>query len=77
MPVVSKAQNAAMHAAAEGRSTLGIPASVGKDFVNASKGESVKSLPNRVKRRKATPDRVQQAFDTGRISETQRRKMMG
>ena len=77
MPVVSQAQSRAMHAAAEGRSTLGIPASVGRDFVTASHGESIKSLPHRVKKRKTTPDRVKQAFDTGRISETQRRKMMG
>ena len=47
MPVVSKAQNAAMHAAAQGNSTLGIPKSVGQDFVNASHGESVSSLPQR------------------------------
>lgn len=45
MPVVSKAQNAAMHAAAAGKSTLGIPKSVGADFVAASHGLSVKKLP--------------------------------
>ena len=45
MPVVSKAQNAAMHAAEEGHSTLGIPASVGKEFVEASHGMDVKGLP--------------------------------
>jgi hypothetical protein len=49
MPVVSKAQNAAMHAAAEGRSTLGIPASVGKEYVAASHGISVNKLPRHVK----------------------------
>jgi hypothetical protein len=43
MPAVSKAQNAAMHAAAEGHSTLGIPKSVGKEFVNAT--GSTKGLP--------------------------------
>jgi len=47
MPVVSKAQNAAMHAAAQGRSTLGIPKSVGQDFVSASHGMSIKALPER------------------------------
>ena len=45
MPMRSKAQNAAMHSAAEGKSTLGIPASVGRDFVSASHGMSVKKLP--------------------------------
>lgn len=45
MPVVSQQQNKAMHAAAEGHSTLGIPKSVGQDFVNASHGTSVKALP--------------------------------
>lgn len=48
MPVVSQQQNAAMHAAAQGHSTLGIPASVGKDFVNASHGMHVSALPQRV-----------------------------
>ncbi len=48
MPFKSKQQAKAMFAAAEGKSTLGIPKTVGKDFVNASKGESVKALPKRV-----------------------------
>src|SRR5690348_11690081 len=48
MPMLSKAQNAAMHAAAQGKSTLGIPKSVGQDFVSASHGESVSALPQRV-----------------------------
>lgn len=47
MPMQSKAQNAAMHAAAAGNSTLGIPKSVGQDFVNASHGENVKALPQK------------------------------
>jgi hypothetical protein len=38
MPVVSQAQRAAMHAAAEGKSTLGIPKKVGKEFVAADTG---------------------------------------
>jgi hypothetical protein len=50
MPAVSKAQNAAMHAAAEGHSTLGIPKKVGKDYSAATK--SVKGLPEYVHRRK-------------------------
>ena len=35
MPIVSRAQNAAMHAAAAGKSTLGIPKKVGAEFVAA------------------------------------------
>lgn len=52
MPAVSKAQNAAMHAAASGHSTLGIPKSVGKDFVAATHGHKVSRLPEYVHRRK-------------------------
>lgn len=51
-PAVSQAQNRAMHAAAEGRSTLGIPKSVGQDFVDATHGHKVSSLPARVRRKK-------------------------
>lgn len=47
MPSVSKAQNAAMHAAAEGKSTLGIPQSVGREFTDAQAPGSVKKLPER------------------------------
>jgi hypothetical protein len=36
MPVVSQAQRRAMYAAAEGKSTLGIPKKVGKDFIAAT-----------------------------------------
>ena len=46
MPMLSKAQNAAMHAAASGNSTLGIPKRVGQEFVNA--GPAGKTLPERV-----------------------------
>jgi hypothetical protein len=45
MPVVSQAQNAAMQAAKAGHSTIGIPASVGRKFVAASKGLDVGKLP--------------------------------
>jgi hypothetical protein len=38
MPPVSQAQRKAMRAAASGRTTLGIPKSVGKDFSKADKG---------------------------------------
>jgi hypothetical protein len=37
-PPVSQAQRAAMHAAAQGHSTIGIPKSVGKEFSNADPG---------------------------------------
>lgn len=54
MPMLSKAQNAAMHAAAEGESTIGIPKSVGQEFVQASHGENVKALPeHKTQKRKA------------------------
>ena len=48
MPDASKAQRGAMFAAASGKSTLGIPAKVGKDFIAADKGIDVKKLPQRV-----------------------------
>ena len=47
MPIKSKAQMGAMYAAAEGKSTLGIPKKVGKEFVAAGKAQ--KNLPSRVK----------------------------
>lgn len=47
MPAVSKAQNAAMQAAASGHSTLGIPQSVGQEFAGAEKPGMVKALPAR------------------------------
>jgi phosphate starvation-inducible protein PhoH len=45
MPAKSQAQFRAMEAAAHGKSTLGIPATVGKDYVAATK--NVKALPKR------------------------------
>ena len=47
MPIESKAQQRAMYAAAAGKSTLGIPKKVGKEFVAAGKAKS--KLPERVK----------------------------
>jgi len=38
MPPVSEKQRLAMYAAAAGRSTLGIPRAVGREFVAADKG---------------------------------------
>lgn len=50
MPIQSKAQQRAMHAAASGHSTLGIPKKVGKEFVSAGPAKS--KLPDYVHRRK-------------------------
>jgi hypothetical protein len=47
MPIKSKAQLGAMYAAAEGKSTLGIPKKVGKEYIAA--GPVKKNLPARVK----------------------------
>lgn len=47
MPIKSKAQERAMHAAAAGKSTLDIPKKVGKEFIAA--GPAKKNLPERVK----------------------------
>jgi hypothetical protein len=50
---VSQAQRAAMHAAAEGHSTLGIPKSVGKEFSEADKPGKLRARKHRkAKRRK-------------------------
>lgn len=46
MPIQSKAQQGAMYAAAAGKSTIGIPKKVGKEFVKA--GMASKNLPNKV-----------------------------
>ena len=51
MPIKSNAQLGAMYAAAEGKSTLGIPKKVGKEFVKA--GKSKPNLPNKVQKRAA------------------------
>ena len=51
MPIQSKAQQGAMYAAAEGKSTLGIPKKVGKEFVKA--GPATNILPNKVNKRAA------------------------
>ena len=51
MPYKSKAQQGAMYAASEGKSTLGIPKKVGKAFVKA--GPASNKLPNKVPKRSA------------------------
>lgn len=50
MPIVSQAQRGAMYAAKEGKSTIGIPQSVGADFVAA--GPASSSLPAKVSHKK-------------------------
>lgn len=47
MPIESKAQQRAMYAAAAGKSNIGIPKKVGKEFVKA--GPAKKNLPERAK----------------------------
>lgn len=47
MPPKSQAQRKAMHAAAHGKSNLGIPKKVGKEFVKSDKGGK---LPPRKKK---------------------------
>lgn len=51
MPVVSKQQQKAMYAAAEGKSTLGISKKVGNEFVKAGKAKP--NLPQKVTKRAA------------------------
>lgn len=58
MPVRSKAQNAAMHAAAEGKSTLNIPKSVGEEFIADQAPGSVKRLPDLVKKPARMPGKM-------------------
>jgi hypothetical protein len=49
MPYKSKDQQAAMYAAAAGKSTIGIPKKVGKEFVKA--GPAKANLPQKVMKR--------------------------
>ena len=51
MPIKSEQQMKAMYAAAAGKSTIGIPKKVGKEFVKA--GPASKNLPNKVQKRAA------------------------
>jgi hypothetical protein len=52
MPPVSEKQRKAMGAAASGRSTLGIPKSVGKEFIKADKGGKLPRISRKAKRSK-------------------------
>lgn len=51
MPSTSEKQRRAMQAAAHGHSTLGIPESVGKEFVAADKKAGKRRLPAKKKSR--------------------------
>ncbi len=48
MPFQSQQQAKAMFSAAAGNSNIGIPKKVGQEFVNASKGEKVSTLPQEI-----------------------------
>jgi len=54
IPIVSENQRKAMYAAAAGKSTLGIPKSVGKEFVAA--GPASPSLPKKAPKDKPLGD---------------------
>lgn len=70
MPPVSKAQNAAMQAAAAGKSTLGISKDVGEEFTEDMGGGDVKALPKR-----KTNKREDRLRALGRISDKQAAKL--
>lgn len=59
MPSTSERQRRAMAAAAQGKSTIGIPKSVGKEFMKADEGGK---LPKR-KRKKTLDDHIKDSFD--------------
>lgn len=59
MPSVSEQQRKAMFAAASGKSTLGIPKAVGKDFANADPGGK---LPAKVKDGKPAKSRSERWY---------------
>jgi hypothetical protein len=51
MPIKSEQQQKAMYAAAAGKSTLGIPKKVGKEFIKAGKAQA--NLPKTVMKKAA------------------------
>jgi GMP synthase-like glutamine amidotransferase len=71
MPMESKAQNAAMHSAAAGKSTIGIPKTVAKKFVAESHGQNVKKLPKHVRKT------AKNAMKRGMISEKAAKRHLG
>jgi len=60
MPPVSQAQRGAMFAAAAGKSTLGIPKKVGKEFVAADPGGK---LPSVAPKRRGGIDQLRSGHD--------------
>jgi hypothetical protein len=68
---VSKAQNAAMHAAAAGKSTMGIPKKVGQEYAKGAHGKSMKNLPKHVQKK------ASKAIKRGLISEKAAKRHLG
>jgi hypothetical protein len=52
MPITSKAQQRAMHAAASGKGKAGIPKKVAKKFIESTPKKAYASLPNTAPPRK-------------------------
>lgn len=65
MPYTSKAQGRAMHAAAEGKSNIGIPQKVGREY--AAAGPASGNLPERKGKGKGKPGRgIQHLVDNAK-----------
>lgn len=77
VPVVSKAQNRAMHAAEAGESTLGIPQSVGADFVAGQKPGALKGLPERKGKPKKAKKHHTRMLRSGAVSMAKMAKHFG
>jgi hypothetical protein len=60
MPMASEAQRRAMHAAASGKSTIGIPKKVGKEFAAADQGGK---LPKKAGQYNLPPKKVSMVLD--------------
>jgi len=73
---VSKTQNAAMHAAAAGKSTIGIPKKVGAEFAKGAAGKTLKGLPEHKPSRRARKHARKMA-KRGMISEKAMKDHMG
>ena len=66
MPAKSKAQLAAMKAAATGDSDLGIPRDVGREYVEKTSKKKAASLPEKVSKKKKPKAKKKRASHTGR-----------
>lgn len=62
----SQSQNAAMHAAAEGRGTLGIPKGVAEEYVAGAHGKSMKGKPMHVGQNHTSPMHVHEHRAVGK-----------